>query len=1209
MDFTSSQHFDLKGLENKNRPYLGLLTIFLMYLYRINAHQNLSLYFSDGRSKDISRASHNTFAEFVPFTTVFKAETNFEQAIQIVSETLEKLEKQGSYARDIFCRYPCLKDSHHIHWAIDVTNNLDNYQANCSSSMIIVMNHQGNQFRLFSNTALIGDNPEALTGTIAAHLRCLVDSILADRQRSITQLNFIPNDELSQLQVQWNDTITRFPNNKTIVQIFEEQVLKTPDNIAVSSLDQHLTFHDLNVSVNQLAHYLKNLLSAPETLIAIYLDRSIDSIISILAILKAGGAYVPVDINHPKAYIQSILNNTPIVLTHHQYAAFLETCFSEKQPAHIVELDKDALTIRKKQSTNPESMLSPQNLAYVIHTSGSSGTPKGVLVEHRSVVNYAYSQIRVCGITEESSVLAFASTSFDASVFEIFCSLFAGAKLYVAKKEEIMPGAPLLHTLQKNKISVAQITPIALDMTDPIELPDLKTLISAGEACTAKINNQWNREGILFINGYGPTETTVFATEKLNPSKQTTPTIGKPLDNVVVYVLDQYCQPVPIGVYGELYIGGAGVARGYLNQPELTHQKFISNPFIKSLTDPNRILYKSGDLVRWLPEGDLEYGGRVDAQVKIRGYRIELSAIESVMQMCPLVQQSVATTLMDSKKHQYIVAYVVPAVPGQKFDLNALRQYLVDKLPSYMVPQSFVILDQLPININGKVDKKSLPLPEKRLLLSDAVYVSPKTAIEIELAKVWSRILNVENVGIHDSFFNLGGHSLLVTEALLHIKQAFSINLSFKNFFDEPTISQLAKLIDHPKEDPADELSASTFLRDALLPPDIQFKAATLPKKTIATSVLLTGVTGFLGGHLLNDLHCLSTAKIVCLIRASDYSTALFKLNKSLIKYGFRGLINSDRIVLLLGDLTQKNLGLSEEIFNKLANEIDIIYHNGAVVNHIYDFESLKKANVDSTLEIIRLAATGKQKKLHFISALNAVVEVSSQPMIKESFASQKSTPLDLHNGYCQTKWVSEKLLSQASEHGLPINIYRPSWISGQLKTGMWEADKNHLLGFIKSCIQLGVAPNKNFGLEMWPVDCISRAIIQISLNGPQENGVYNFTNSHTPTWHDLVAWLNQNGHPITLFPVSVWRRHCFKHMSKENALYPFASLYFQDSDWLSGLSQEKVPKIETQHTAAVLKSLGINYPNIDDSVLKVYFDYLHKINFLQMMQQLEPCA
>ncbi len=1183
---------------NANQP-MAVLTLLLIYLYRISNHQNLTLYFSNRKIKGFSNESRNMFSDYVPLSTNFTAESNFEYAFQYTLKALGSIEKHGTYATDIFSRYPALTNYHTLHWAIDIVDNLDSYTDNFRSSMTIAINPSGSKFRIFSDSTLVYHNPEKLANTLAAHLRCLANSILLDNDKSIPYLDFIPSDELTNMLVKWNNTTSEFPSDKTITQIFEEQLQKTPDRIAVDSEDERLTYRELNEKANQLAHYLKDLFTTPETLVAIYLDRSVNVVISILAILKAGGAYVPIDTSHAQEYIKGMLTNVAIIITQHQRSQQLIANALVDPQIRIVEIDEESTAIAEKSSDNPSCLITAQNLAYVIYTSGSTGQSKGVLIEHQSVVNLAFAQRRICRITEDSCVLAFASFSFDASVLEIFSCLFSGARLYIAQKEEIMPGEPFINTVQKNNVTVAILPPILLEMTNTPSLLNLKTILLGGDVISEKINQKWNRDGLLFINGYGPTETTVCSTLKVCEAN-VRPTIGKPIDNTVVYVLDEYCQPVPVGVIGELYIGGVGVARGYLNKPELTRQKFIPNPFSNNPENPYVTLYKSGDRARWLPDGDLEYKGRVDEQVKIRGYRIELSAIESVMQTYPFVQQAVVTTLIDANEQRYLVGYIVPTTSEQNFDLNTLRQYLADRIPAYMIPQSFVVLDQLPINVNGKVDKKSLPPPKKHLLVTDAIYVAPTTEVEIELVKVWSRILNVENIGINDNFFNLGGHSLLVTEALLHIKKTFNINLSIKRFFDEPTISQLAKLIDHEDNNAIDELDTLTFLKDAVLPKDMQIRPISLPKKKISDAVLLTGATGFLGVHLLSYLYSLSTAKIYCLIRGSDYSEALAKMNKNILKYRLPDLLNSKRIVFLLGDLSQKHLGLTEEIFTMLTHEIDAIYHSGAFVNHIYDFESLKKTNVDSTLEVIRLASTGKQKKLHYISALNASVDVSHKPVIKENFPGDHTTPVDLHSGYCQTKWVSEKLLAQAKDYGLLVNIYRPNWISGQFKTGIWEAENNHLLNFIKSCIQIGYAPDKNFSFEMWPVDCISEAIVKISLNGPQHNSVYNFTNPHTPTWHNLVDWLNQNGHPLAFVPVSDWRRHCFDNMTKSNALYPFASLYLQDTDWLSALSQEKIPRIESSHTAAVLKSLGINYPNIDATVLKVYFDYLYKINFIQ---------
>jgi amino acid adenylation domain-containing protein len=462
---------------------------------------------------------------------------------------------------------------------------------------------------------------------------------------------------------------------------------------------------------------------------------------------------------------------------------------------HRVCLDGDWEEIGQESQENFESGAMAQNLAYVIYTSGSTGKPKGVLVEHQGLCNMAEEQVRRLGVNSASRVLQFSSFSFDASIFEIVMAYSTGARLYLGAPEALLVGSALTTFLFHHEITIATLPPSVLAVISPVELPALTSLCVAGEVCPTKLARQW-AVGRRFFNLYGPTEATIWATVTKCDSSDDRVSIGWPIANSQIYLLDAYRQPVPIGVQRELYIGGAGVARGYLNRPELTAEKFIPNPFSPVLSEvegdePGARLYKTGDLARYLPDGNIEFLGRIDHQVKIRGFRIELGEIEAVLGQHPNVQQVIVLAREDSPGNKRLVAYVVPHQHGAA-TVPELRSHLQAKLPDYMVPSAFVFLDSLPLTPNGKVDRRALPPPNQSRPELGRAFVAPRTPTEELLVGIWAEILKLEQVGIHDNFFELGGHSLLATQVVSRVRQAFQMELPLRNLFEKPTIAELA---------------------------------------------------------------------------------------------------------------------------------------------------------------------------------------------------------------------------------------------------------------------------------------------------------------------------------------------------------------------------------------------------------------------------------
>ncbi|CAC5344912.1 putative Acetate--CoA ligase [Planktothrix rubescens CCAP 1459/22] len=636
------------------------------------------------------------------------------------------------------------------------------------------------------NTDLFSpDTIERMTG----HFLTLLEGIVTNQKETLAELPLLTQLEQKQLLIEWNNTQVDYPVDKCIHQLFEEQVERTPDAVAVTYENESLTYRELNNRANQLAHYLRqNYQIKPDTLVGICVERSLEMIIGILGILKAGAAYLPLDPEYPPERLQFILEDSGILLLLTQ--GFLKEKLlltNLKNPNQILYLDEQSFS--PLLTDNPSSQTKTDSLAYVIYTSGSTGKPKGVMIENRSIVNLALAWSDVFQIQNHSRVLQFGSLSFDLSIGEIATALAAGASLYLAQKETLLPSQILVDLLTENQISHAFLSPSALSVLPQATLSNLQSLTVGGEACTAKLITEWSK-GRNFFNAYGPTETTVCATVARFTKDEEKVSIGRPVSNTQIYILDSYLQPVPIGVPGELHIGGAGLARSYLNRPELTQEKFIPNPFSNY---PDSRLYKTGDLARYLPDGNIEYLGRIDNQVKIRGFRIELGEIETVLTQNPQVQSSVIIACEDTPGNKRLVAYIVPQKDATPTP-NELRQFLKEKLPEYMIPSAFVILESLPLTPNGKIDRRALPEPEQSYERTDK-FILPRNPIEEILVTIWSEVLKVKQVSINDNFFELGGHSLLATQLISRIRTNLQIEIPLRSLFAAPTIEELGQQI------------------------------------------------------------------------------------------------------------------------------------------------------------------------------------------------------------------------------------------------------------------------------------------------------------------------------------------------------------------------------------------------------------------------------
>ncbi len=636
---------------------------------------------------------------------------------------------------------------------------------------------------------------EATIVRMAENFQVLLEAIATKSARPIRQLPLLTDSQRHQLLLEWNDTVTEYATDKTIPILFEEQVQKTPHAIAVVFEEEQLTYQQLNAKANQLAHYLQKLGVGPEVLVGICVERSLEMIVGLLGILKAGGAYVPLDPAYPQARLAFMLEDAQVsvLLTQQQIVAGLPV------GTKVVCLGSEwqRATANCFSQENPVSNVTAENLAYAIYTSGSTGKPKGVKIPHRAVVNLLHSMRKQPGLTHKDILLAVISISFDIAALEIFLPLFVGAKVLLVSREVATSGTQLLAALLNSDATVLQATPatwrllLAAGWQGGVRFKAL----CGGESLERELANQLLERSATLWNLYGPTETTIWSAAYQIEPKGDAMSIGRPIANTQLYILDTELQPTPVGVPGELYIGGVGLARGYLNRPELTAQKFIPNPFSNK---PGAQLYKTGDLVRYLPDGKLEFLGRIDHQVKIRGFRIELGEIENALTQHPQVLQAIVIAREETAGFKQLVAYIVPQ---EKPSPSTLRSFLKEKLPNYMVPAAFVVLESLPQTDNGKVDRRALPAPDKSSF-EDKSFVPPRTQSEKQLVQIWSEILNVQPVGIKDNFFDLGGHSLVAVRLMVKIEQEFKKTLPIATLFQFPTIEDLANHLTTDKNAP-----------------------------------------------------------------------------------------------------------------------------------------------------------------------------------------------------------------------------------------------------------------------------------------------------------------------------------------------------------------------------------------------------------------------
>jgi amino acid adenylation domain-containing protein/thioester reductase-like protein len=1076
-------------------------------------------------------------------------------------------------------------------------------------------------------------------------------------------LSLLKTAQLHHLLAEWNQTQADYPKNLCIHQWIELQVELTPDKVAVIFADAHgaasrrvdeqLTYRELNHRANQLAHHLRTLNVQPEVLVGICLDRSLNLLIGLLGILKAGGAYVPLDPAYPQERLGLILEDSHlgVLLTQKNLLEQLP-----KHQAQVVCIDADEEIIAQHSKENPNTGVTPENLAYILYTSGSTGKPKGVQIEHRSVVNFLNSMRKQPGVTESDVLLAVTTICFDIAGLELYLPLIVGARIVLARREVTSHAEQLSKLIAESGATVMQATPATWQLLLAAGWQGNKQLkiLCGGEALTPGLADQLQELVNSVWNMYGPTETTIWsAVYKVEPGNMRVP-IGRPIDNTQIYLVEPQSEPlklVPVGTPGELLIGGDGLARGYRNRPELNREKFIPNPFRdfglpildfklgdtgENSKSANKIehnetsnnpkskiqnlksnrLYRTGDLARYLPDGKIEFMGRIDHQVKIRGFRIELGDIEAALSQHPGIREAVVVAREDNAGDKRLVAYLVTelsvecivngdsssapiltASETQGLHPRYLRSFLQAKLPEYMIPSAFVLMDSLPLTPNGKIDRLLLPAPNQDRPVLNEAFVAPRTEVEQQLAQIWTRVLGIEPLGIHDNFFELGGNSLLLVQMLARVRETFQVELPLLNLLQVPTIAGLAEAIEG-RGNPRD-LYAEAVLDETIRADAISYQPITEPQR-----IFLTGSTGFIGAFLLHELlQEFPKASIYCLVRAGSTEIGKQKIHQNLERYLLWNDELNTRIIPVIGDLSKPFLGLNEQLFSELAREIDVIYHNGAFVNLIYPYAALRATNVLGTQEILRLASFIKVKPVHFISTLDVFQSPTYQEMKVILESDELADCEGLFDGYAQSKWLAEKLVMAARERGIPVCIYRLGTIVGHSQTG--ASQTNDLISrMLKGFIDFKSAPDLDVTLNLTPVDYVSKAIAHLSKQKASVGKAFHILNPQPLPMRQLVRSINALGYSVQLMTYEHWQTKLLKgSICQENTLSPVVSLFTEkispkQKTYLE-ISALVSQRFDYQNTLDGLADTSIVCPPVNSKLLSTYFSYYTCSGFL----------
>lgn len=1063
----------------------------------------------------------------------------------------------------------------------------NNYTSNNIDIHIYDMNDTGNINIAYDYQIAKHTSQDILN--IHARILNIINQILSNNEIVINDIEIVTPEEKNKILNEFNNTKVDYPKNKTISQLFEEQVQKTPNNIALVFEDKTLTYRELNEKANSLAYYLRKNDVGRNNIVGIMVNRSFEMIIGILAVLKAGGAYLPIDPEYPQDRIEYMLSNSGATILLTQKSLENKLDFNNK-----IFIDLSSSNIYNLPSKNLENINKPEDLSYVIYTSGSTGLPKGVMLKNINIVNFIYAIINKLNFTHEQTIISITTISFDIFVLESLLPLSNGMKIVIASEIAQTDANVFWNLCQKHNVDIIQTTPSRIQAflfgQNHLEyINNIKFMLIGGEPFPQKLLKELHSiyPGKIY-NMYGPTETAVWSSIKDLTSVDTI-TIGKPIANTQMYILDKFHRLLPQGVPGELYIGGNGVCKGYLKNMELTNKTFFPNPFINAAK-----IYKTGDLCKLLPDGEIAYLERIDNQVKVHGLRIELGEIEASISTYPDINKCIVVVNSDQK----IIAYFSA---NRNINTNDLKSFLQRKLPKYFIPNVFVQVTKFKMTPNGKIDLKAMA---KQKIEITTEYEEPSTDFQKELAEIFKKILNLPKISINDNFFEIGGDSLSAIKLQI---EAFNsgIDLSYKDIFNYPTIKLLSQNITKTEvvvqEEDYDYTEISNLILKNSNPNKPRMKVDNIK------NILLTGATGFMGSHILDCLIKNTRSNIYCLIRAKNNQDPQTRLLDTL-RFYFGNKYDKllfKRIFAIEGDISKPRLGLNNLYYNEIGNTINCVINGAAIVKHYGNSTIFNDTNITGTHNLIKFCENFNCKLIH-LSTLSVSGNIfnSSVNYNKNVVFSEKDLFInqDLSNIYIKTKFLSERLVLENIIHNnLNAKIIRLGNITNRYSDGAFQVNisENAFINRIRSFIQIGSVPTslRNLCVEFTPVDICADAVVNL-VKYKNDFTIFHVFNNNTITFEELIRKLAKLGIVLDFVDDTDFSKRVKFLAQNENTKNLVTGII---NDFSKNKKIEYVTNIKMDNTFTnkYLKRLLFRWPKINEKYILKYISYLKSIKYI----------
>lgn len=1045
---------------------------------------------------------------------------------------------------------------------------------------------------------------ESTMKRMAGHYKNILNEIICRPGVTLAEINMMSQAEEHEILVDFNNTKAKYPETKTAHELFEEQVKRTPDKAALVFEGEKLTYDGLNKKSNQLARLLRDRGVKAETIVAVMAEQSLEMIVAIMAVLKAGGAYLPIDPKYPDDRIKYMLKDSKAVLLLTQEKLALKY----RQQQDVVLMDAELLYTGEDSNLEKSGKFS--DLAYVIYTSGSTGEPKGVLIEHKSLVNLVCWHLKQYSVTCADNSTKYAGFGFDASVWEIFPYLLSGGTLHIISDDLKLDMNRLGGYFEKNDITISFLPTQVCEQFFQVENKTLTRVLTGGDKL-----KKFKKTRYCLYNNYGPTENTVVSTVfQVCEFKNNIP-IGKPVQNTRVVITNLKNDKLqPVGVPGEMCISGAGLARGYLNREELTSEKFIKNNFY-----PGEYMYKTGDMARWLPDGNIEFLGRLDSQVKIRGFRIELGEIETCLLKNGLIKEAIVVDREDSAGGKYLCAYVTAET---EIDVNILKEKLAVYLPDYMVPSFIIRIPRIPLNANGKTDKKALPEPSPNMLAINN-FVPPETKTEIEVARVWADVLGFVKIGVTDNFFEIGGNSLKAIQVVSKLSENYAMTIN--DFFKHQTIKDQSGIISgnnnclKSRIETAKQLFAS---REDEINPEIffardieEYRNATkkyadfdLASRRNYRGILLTGGTGYLGIHVLKELLQKTNSDIYLIIRGNDGKNAEERLkNKLDFYFKSENLYErfNNRIFVKKGDISEKKFQMEFHEYELIADNTDCIINCAANVRHYGNSRDFSGINIAGVERLVEFAQSEIKKDIHHISTMSAgsgKVEGKKHVLFSENDCDVGQVS---DNQYIHTKLMAEKIIVSAREKGIQAGIYRVGNLVFESVKGKFQEniEENGFYGLIKSFIGLGLIPAyEGWKLEFSFIDRVSEALVLLMHAEKIKNETFHVYNNNTLAPSEFSVHMRSAGYEVDDVDIADFLDLLYIYRNKTD-LKQHVEKFLLHSRILESLDESKFYTL-SEKTNIILGKLGFIWTEVTKEQTGKMLEYCAETGFFDRMQQ-----